>query len=306
MPGLTITIALLSSFVANDLLAQTTQEIDRWAAVRPAIARGEALFQAANYGAALAEYNSAYVLLAGYPRRYTVLNNIAACHERLFQYDLAIAFYERYLNEGGEAVEDRVQIDARLRSLDQLLATLTIASNVPADVWIDDRKAGRAPGAIRVSPGSHVIELRAALHEPGRREAKLATGSSVRLVFELEKLSQYSGLGPGYFWTFAGLTVAALGVGAGFGVATLQADAVGEARALENRYLNTQKDEDDVKRLARVADTAFIGAAVLGVSTAVLFFLTHWGEQADEHDRSLEPHASADGAEWELGVRGAF
>ena len=293
------TIFLMAVWICNT--APAYAEPDPWAAARPAIARGEALFEAQNYGAAMAEFSAAYDQLAGYSRRYSVLSNIAACHERLFHYDLAIAFYQRYLDEGGESIEDRAEVEARIHTLDQLLATLTLVSNVPADVWIDDRIAGRAPGVIRVSPGRHLIELRAPLRESKRRDVNLAAGSAGRLVFELEELSQYSGLGPGYFWTFAGLTVVAVGIGASFGIAALDADADGAARALQNRFLNTEQDEDAVKRTARVADIAFIGAAVLGASATVLFFLTDWHDE-----RVLEPYATGDGRAWQLGVRGAL
>lgn len=309
MGRLIVVAALLSSLGTNTLLAEPPLLSDAGkpvAAARSAVARGEALFDASNYGAALAEFTSAYDLLVDHPRRYALLNNIAACHERLFQYDLAIAFYQRYLLEGGESVDDRIDVVARLRALDNLLATLSIASNVTAEVWIDDRKVGLAPATIRVAPGTHAVELRAALHEAVRREVKLATGSTVRLGFELERLSQYSGLSSGYFWTFAGLTVTAMGVGVGLGVAALHADAVDESRVRRNRFLITQKEADGVQQLARTADIAFVGAAVFGASAIVLFFLTEWGEQRPQSVAALVPYVTTDRSVWQLGVRGTM
>src|SRR5689334_23133066 len=85
---------------------------DPYAAAHQVVERGEALFALGNYDAARSEFQQAYRLLAGHPRRYIVLHNLALCYERMFHYDDALAYYERYLSEGGPAAEDRAQIEA--------------------------------------------------------------------------------------------------------------------------------------------------------------------------------------------------
>jgi hypothetical protein len=310
--GLLLAAAALQCATNTSLAHAQSADPVEWADARPALARGEALFTAHNYGAALVEFSAAYRLLDGHPRQYLVLSNVAVCHERLFHYDVATTYYERYLKEGGARVEDSAEIEIRLRSLHRLLATLTIASNVPADVWVDDRHVGRAPGSIRVSPGKHLVELRATIHESARQEVDVAAGTSLRLHFELGELSQYSGLSSSYFWTFTGLTVAALGVGTGFAIAAVQSDSDGRARAEQHRFLNTVEDEASIRRAAATADVAFGAAALLGASATILFFLTDWQDRPPPTPRTraarrrLEPYAGADLRTWQLGLRGAL
>src|SRR5688500_3313790 len=52
---------------------------------------------------AILEFQASYDLVP----RPNSLYNIAQCHERMFRYDLAIQFYERYLGEAPPDAEDR-------------------------------------------------------------------------------------------------------------------------------------------------------------------------------------------------------
>ena len=60
---------------------------------RAIVAVAERLFLAGHYAAALAEYARAYQVLAGHPRQYWVLHNLANCNESMFRYDLAVDLY---------------------------------------------------------------------------------------------------------------------------------------------------------------------------------------------------------------------
>jgi len=255
------------------------------------VTRGEALFAAGDYDAALGEFEQAYELLAGHPRRYVVLHNLALCHERSFRYDSALAYYERYLREGGPQAEDRALIERVMGTLRSLLGSVQIASNVHAELWVDDRRLGDAPGTRLLPAGRHVIELRAPLYESARREIDVRARVRHGLRFELERLSQYAGPSPVFFWTGAGLTVAAAATGAVFGVNALSENADGKARMKIDRNLNTIGDERRVDRLALSADIAFGAAAVLAISTTVLFFLTDW--DAGEPEAKPRPSARA-------------
>lgn len=274
--------------------------------VKLAQARGTALFEVHNYEAALAEFAAAYRLLDGYPQQYLVLSNLALCHERKFRYVQAIESYERYLAEGGARVDDRAEVEASIARLESLIATVSIDSNVPADVWVDDRKVGRAPGTVRVSPGRHLVELRANLYESARQALDVEAGAALERRFELSRLSQFSGLGPGYFWTFAGLTAATLAVGVGFGVHALNLDADGHARAGRDRLLNRIEDEAAVSRAASAADVLYASAAVLGASTIVLFFLTDWSAAPQERTPAPRIAPYANGTAWGLRAGGAL
>ena len=84
---------------------------DALAEARRRHAAGRSLLEAnpPDYNAALAEFQRAYDLLEGHPRRYLELSNIGRCYQGLGQYDRAMEYYERYLREGGAQAEDRAQ-----------------------------------------------------------------------------------------------------------------------------------------------------------------------------------------------------
>jgi hypothetical protein len=244
---------------------------------RAAVRLGERLFAAASFDAALAEFQQAYDLMAGDARQYIVLHNIAVCHERLFRYDLALRFYDRYLAEGGARAADRAEVIAVVRTLRSLLATLRITTNVPAEVWLGQRHVGDAPGDVLVPAGHHMIELRARIFETSRREVQIGTGVTVRLHFELERLSQREGLHPVYFWIGTGLTVAALIAGGILGATAIASHNDAEHKSAAG--LNVEAEESQIRKQALAADLCFGSAVVLGLSSALLFFMTDWDER---------------------------
>src|SRR5688572_30381121 len=186
--------------------------------------RGVQFFDAENYDAALTEFERAYAHLKGHPKRFFVLDNIGQCHERQFRYDRALEYYRRYLKEGGEAAEDRAVVTATIRTLEGLLATLTIQSNVAAEVWVDDRLMGNAPGDVLVPGGLHVIELRAVGYEASKKEVNIAARERQTHQFTLNELSQYEGLSPVYFYSGIALSAVSLAAGGYFGMKALSED----------------------------------------------------------------------------------
>jgi tetratricopeptide (TPR) repeat protein len=275
-----------------------------WAAdvarAQTALAHGDSLFEAQNYDAALHEFVRAYAWLAGDAHQNRLLNNIAVCHERMFRYELAVEYYQRYLSEGGARVADRATVETIVRTLSALLGRLQIESNVMADVWIDERRLGRSPGSWLVPAGRHTLELRAPVHDAIRRELTVTARQSQHLALQLRPLSQYRGLRPAYFWCGAVLTVAALGAGSALGVAALSADRRGRERERENPFLNTQANEQGVRHTALAADVAFAGATLVGVSTVILFFLTDWTSEERAHvTATVGAHSLA----WQLSGR---
>lgn len=245
--------------------------------------RGVQFFEAENYDAALTEFERAYKHMQGHPKRFFVLDNIGQCHERQFRYDRALEYYRRYLNEGGEAAEDRAVVVATIRTLEGLLATLSIQSNVPAEVWVDDRLMGNAPGDVLVPGGLHVIELRAVGYEASKKEVNIAARERQVHAFSLNELSQYEGLSPVYFYGGVALSAASLAAGSYFGLKALSEDEEARDRQKkEGEFAVSQKEADRVKRLALTADICFASAAVFGVGTTLLYFMTDWGDATDE------------------------
>jgi tetratricopeptide (TPR) repeat protein len=267
------------------------------AQAKAVLSRAEALFEAGNYDAALSEYARAYELLAGHPEQTLVLNNIAVCHERMFRYDLALQFYERYLAESDADAADRREVTAAVRTLRGLLATLEITSNVPAEIWVDDRRFGHAPDQVLLPAGRHVIELRATLHENVRREISISARETQQLAFVLPRLSDYRGLERGYFFASAGITAAVLITAGVFGTQALAAHDKGRAHAALAMQFSTpelESDRERVRRWATATDLALGGAVLFGATSLLLFFLTDWSSGDAERSRvALRPSFDA-------------
>src|SRR5690349_10052634 len=100
--------------------------------------QGLALAEAGNCSGAIAEFNASLAIV---PRANTLFN-IARCQETLNRYDLAIRAYEQYLALAPPDDPDRASVDATMRQLRNLLGTIHVASNVSAEVWLEDRVVG--------------------------------------------------------------------------------------------------------------------------------------------------------------------
>jgi tetratricopeptide (TPR) repeat protein len=273
--------------------------------------RGVQLFESRDYNAALTEFQRVYDAMAGHEKRYYVLDNIGMCHEKMFHYDLAIQYYERYLKEGGEAAEDRASVVGIVHALKALLGTLEIHSNAPAEVWIDNRLvgnvSGKSPGRILVPGGQHALELRQKGYQEVKRAVQVASQDTLVLRVVLEPALVSQGLTPAYFFLALGGTLAAAGVGAGFGIAAKadQNAAVERARQYGD-IVNSEADRDAIRRKARVADVLYGSAALLAVGTSVLFFLTDFaGSDAAQRTAARPPNQLRFGATVSLTPRDA-
>lgn len=276
--------AMLAAFIGLTLAglpagmarAQLDASDPRSAEIRTRYGEAERLYEAGDFAGALAEFGRIYELLEGNPRRFFVLYNIALCQEALFRYGHALASYQRFLAEGGASAPQAPQARARLAGLERRLATLSIRSNTTAKVWVDGRHVGRAPGDIRVDAGCHTVELRAQGYLPAR--ANVQTAARMRQTLTVVLDPRGAGLDPALAVTGAALTAVALAIGAGFGVA-----ALAERSAIEERLASNEEAERFQVARAQIAaleETAlfadvFLGAAaVLGVASAVLAFVT--------------------------------
>lgn len=243
-------------------------------------------FDGKDYSAALAEFEKAYDLLEGHPMRAFVFYNVGRCYEMLFQYTKALEYYKRYLDEAGEDAEDRKTVEATLTALEGLLGTLEIAVNTDAEVWIDNRMVGKAPGTVLVPGGRHAVELRADGYELEKTEIQITAREAQQLSFELSEISDYKGLQKGLFWTSAGLSLACLGTGIGFGAAAIKNDRDGQDA---DPNLNQENLTDKIEKLSFTADIFYGAAAVFAVTSTILFFLTDWdSERADTSDQTAK------------------
>lgn len=248
------------------------------------LARGEALFEQGDFDAALAEWERAYEIIGDHPSRFVILYNIARAHERRFRYDLALRYYHRYLNEGGTDAPRREAVEGSIATLEGLLATVHVRANVAAEVWVEDRRIGDAPGAVRLPGGRHVIELRAAGYEPAREEVQVAPRTEATLELELSPLAEeFEGVDPGFFAaSLVGAGVSLLS-GVGFGTAALVERADVDARNDDPLGMTTvgPDDQDRIRAFALTADVSYGAALLFGATALVFALLTDWDGEAE-------------------------
>jgi tetratricopeptide (TPR) repeat protein len=264
--------------------APTDQQLER---ARLIVATAERLFVAGHYGAALAEYTRAYDTLAGHPRQYWVLHNLAACNEHLFRYDVALSLYEEYLRRAPADEPDRADVSAITRTLRALLVTLDVESRVRGEVWVDDRRIGLAPGRWLVPAGRHIVELRAPLFESEKKELTLSGNGVTRVSFDPRPLSTYRGPDRAYFWGAVGASGVAAATGLTFGL--MAVGARGDARQKAELYQDTDDDSRRTRNLALAADVGFGAALVFGITASVLYFVTDWSPRPQQGRGSSSP-----------------
>lgn len=251
-----------------------------------------AFSEAGNCEGAIVEFEASYRMVP----RASSLYNIAQCQEQLHRYDLAIQYYERYLQEADADEEDRPAVEAALRTLRNLLGTVHIASNVPAQVWIDDRLVGTAPGDVFVPAGRHVLELRADQYLPQRTEIQVAGREEVEVDLTLSKarttvhITEESGLDPIVFWSGATVTLLTGAVGGVFGALALGKQS--QADGLKDYDPERVQLAEDADSTARNADILFAVTGVLGVATVVVAFLTDWDGESTRTTTDEPPAVS--------------
>ncbi len=243
------------------------------------VQQGERLFEDGDFDAALAEFERAYEVIGDHPNRYLVLYNIGQAHERRFRYDLAMGYYRRYLEEGGENAEDRAEVEEAIQRLQGLLATVRVEVNVPrAEIWLEDRQIGIAPGEVLVPGGRHTLEVRASGYGPERRDLQLAPRTETDVSFTL---SPYGGRGidPLYFTLATAGAVGVALIGGALGITALVRSDDAKARLLDDelQWTVTESERQEIYSLGIAADVLYSTAGALAVTAVVLAILTDFG-----------------------------
>jgi hypothetical protein len=171
-------------FAASPALAQ--DEAAR-AQAREQFGLGVQRYEAGQYSAALEAFQEAF-RLAPHP---TVHVNMANCYEHLNRPLEAVAHFERFLADAeGAPRQQRREVEAAVRRLRGQLGELRL-SIAPdgATVSIDATETRRAPilEPIRVTAGTHRIEVRMDGYATDQREVTLAPGESQRVTIRLER-----------------------------------------------------------------------------------------------------------------------
>ncbi len=217
------TLALALAFAA----ASHADAQDREAA-RAQFQRGVDAFGRADYQAALDAFQEAY-RLAPHPN---VRVNIANCYENLGRPLEAMFHFEQFLAEATDAPRaQRREVEAAVRRVGQQVAQLELhVTPDGAIITIDGGEQRRAPVAkpVRVTAGSHTIEVRLDGYETARQTVTAAGGGTERIDIRLARPTVASAGGAGGATTTTETTTSASG---GSGDTTTSASGGSESAA---------------------------------------------------------------------------
>lgn len=267
-------------------------------------AHGMRLFEDGDHLGAAQAFERAYRLKP----HFSVLCNIALCHERRSDFVLAVRYYQDCLGRGAKDGRNATKIQNSLDQVQARVAQLQVSSpGQGGKVFVDGREVGPAPQSVAVNPGSHVIEVRRPGARPASRTITTRGGEHVPLVLvptavtastavTAEK-TDGSGVGrrrlsPWWFWGTAGATVALAVAATVFGVRTLKLQSDYEDNPTQQRL-----DEGQTSRL--VTNILWGLTAASGAASTTLFFFTDFGGRAARESRRREVRAV-------VGVHGRF
>jgi tetratricopeptide (TPR) repeat protein len=148
--------------------------------------RGVALYNEADYRAALVEFRRAYDIAPN----AAVLYNIGQTYYQLQNYAAALSTLERYLNEAGATAPHRPEVEQTLAILQARVGKVAITTNVPdCEVTIDDELVGKTPlrEPLLVSIGHRKVTVMREGRPPETRFVDVAAGDTVPLTLALSE-----------------------------------------------------------------------------------------------------------------------
>jgi hypothetical protein len=278
--------------------------------------KGLELYNDGDYQAALIEFRRAYELAPN----YNVLYNIGQVYFQLQDYAGALTALERYLAEGGAAVNGnrRAEVEKDLAKLRQRVAHLDVSTSVDdAEIALDDAPIGKTPFTkpVLVSAGKHKITATKSGRVTATKVFEIASGDTLKLSLELADQSapapappppeaparapatSSSEGGSGSLVWLGWVATGALAVGAGVtgglalkssGDLATQRDTAGATRA------DLDSGASKTRTLAVVTDVLAASAVVAG---GVTLYFTLRGPSKPKSD------APAAASELRLGVR---
>lgn len=288
---------LLATFIASTIALSTNTSAHADAASVNAskvklaeghFKRGVELFNEGNGDAAMVEFSRAYELAPRFP----ILYNMAQVAYELNDYAETVAYFERYLKEGGTNVPEdrRASVIEEVERLRVRIGRVHVVSDVAGNVTIDDVPVGKTPlPPLSVNMGRRKISVSTSDGRAVTRLVQVAAGETMVAKFSLR------GLAPAASPAFAiepnratpvarndessGTAVAwVLTGGLAAGAAVVGAVALQRSRDLEDLRQTyplassapLAEKENSVRRLAFVADGLLAGAVLAGSVALVM------------------------------------
>lgn len=275
--------------------------------------RGVELFEEGAFRAALVEFERAYSIAPD----YRLLYNIGHAHSELHDYLRATQSYERYLGDGGGAVnaERRREVEGMLSSLANRVARLSIHANMAsAEVFVDDQRVGLSPLAstVPVNVGRHRVFARTASGFTGEQLVDVAGGDlaevSLTLTSQLPQATpshgriatdgSERGLSPlqkaaiGSWAVVVPLAAAAIATGVIASQKADERDELLQQRPVDMLLKRKAGDLKDSVRSLAIASDCLTAASVLMVGTGLVLWL-RGKSLADRAKTAAKPRALA-------------
>lgn len=149
--------------------------------------RGVALFQEADYRAALVEFRRAYVLAPN----SSVLYNLGQTYYQLQNYAAALTALERFLVEAPANATHRREVEQTIEVLRTRVGKVAVVTNVPGcEITVDDELVGKTPLAepLTVSIGRRKVTAIHAGHAPETRFIDVTAGETADVALTLPVL----------------------------------------------------------------------------------------------------------------------
>lgn len=234
--------------------------------------RGVDFSKDGDFEAALVEFKRAYERSPN----YRVLYNLGQTSRELRDYAGALRFLRRYLAEGGSDAPKRDKVEACIRELEGMVATLSIEVNVAgAEVAVDDVVVGAAPLSepVMVSAGKRKVSARRAGYLPVQRYLEVAGTDTKKVVLELTSLKQPVAASPAPWIALAGTSAAAVVTGVLSGLAfSAKSDFQGALGAFPADRGDIDAKRSKMRALAISADV-FGGLTAAGAAATIALFV---------------------------------
>jgi tetratricopeptide (TPR) repeat protein len=146
--------------------------------------RGVALYNEADYRAALVEFRRAYDIAPN----AAVLYNIGQTYYQLQNYAAALSTLDRYLTESGATAAHRSEVEQTLATLQARVGKIAITTNLPdCEITIDDELVGKTPlrEPLLVSIGRRKITAMREGRPAETRFVDVAAGDTVPITLAL-------------------------------------------------------------------------------------------------------------------------
>jgi hypothetical protein len=260
------------------------------------LASAQAKRAAGDFAGALADYQAVDAIAAS----PATIEGIAFCHDKLGHFDDALTWYGGFLSNVPPAMQlEANEAKARVEAINAMPGHLHLESSPSnAAVLVDGKEQPtHTPLELDLAPGKHTLHLTAPDHDPVDKEVDVASRAKANLALDLPLTPPPPPPPPAPVVVApppppppprsilpaiitGGLAVVSVGIGAGYGVATLHQKSLFNSHPT-NDTANTGEND------ALVADMGFGIGLTLGVTSVIL--LTTRSEPATSTEAPAKP-----------------